>query len=129
MRYQVIKDLRIKTPTGEREFHPGQVITLPEDKATSLIEAGKVKEVSGAILWDTLSKLYLATLEQIGRAYPGPAIWDNSGVREAEDRLNEVWLASMRGEAILEDFKSALAVWEGLITSKGMPSDKRGKYE
>lgn len=40
MKYQLIKDLTIKTGAGEMLLKEGQVISLSDDKASQLIQAG-----------------------------------------------------------------------------------------
>lgn len=103
---------------GERVKFRYTLIDNPPIEAKTLLEAlkqhkGEVVDYFKRNSWDTLSRLHLATLEEIGRRKPGPEIWDHPGVREAEDRLNGVWLACMKGKACPEDFKKALDRWEG----------------
>jgi len=43
MRYQVSKGFKVKTSKEEMELQPGQVITLPYDKAKRLLAEGKIK--------------------------------------------------------------------------------------
>jgi len=45
MKYQVLDSLKVKTPQGEMQLKAGQVITLQEDKAIKLIEAGKINPI------------------------------------------------------------------------------------
>ncbi len=45
MRYQVLDPFKVKTPQGEMQLKAGQVITLPENKAIKLIEAGKINPI------------------------------------------------------------------------------------
>lgn len=63
MRYQVLEPFRVKTSQqGEIELQPGQIITLPKDKAIRLLNDGKItpiekvtykvySEVLGCYLW------------------------------------------------------------------------------
>lgn len=72
MKHQVLETFRVKTSQGELELQTGQVITLPEDKAISLIEAGKVRPVSESMLEQYKAfiqwlKTYQMTIEDIKR--------------------------------------------------------------
>lgn len=42
MRYQVLEAFKVKTSKEEMELQPGQVITLPHDKAIRLLNEGKI---------------------------------------------------------------------------------------
>jgi hypothetical protein len=73
MRYQIKEPLKAKTLQGEIELQAGQVITLPEDKAIRLIEAGKVRPVSESMLEQYKAliqwlKSYQMTIEDIKEA-------------------------------------------------------------
>lgn len=43
MRYAILDPFKIKTTQGEMQLQPGQVITLPQDKALKLLNEGKIK--------------------------------------------------------------------------------------
>ena len=49
MRYKVLDTFKAQTTKGEMELQAGQVITLQEDKAIKLIEAGKIKPIPETI--------------------------------------------------------------------------------
>ncbi len=73
MRYQIKEPLKAKTLQGEIELQAGQVITLPEDKAIRLIEAGKVRPISESMLEQYKAfiqwlKSYQMTIEDIKEA-------------------------------------------------------------
>jgi len=52
MRYMVIESFQVKTSKGDMVIETGQVITLQEDKAIKLIEAGKVNPIPDALTPD-----------------------------------------------------------------------------
>jgi hypothetical protein len=43
MRYKVLEAFKVKTSQGEIQLQPGQVITLPHNKAVRLRDEGKIK--------------------------------------------------------------------------------------
>ncbi len=43
MKYLVRESFKVKTSQGEKTIENGQVVSLPEDKAAPLIEAGKIE--------------------------------------------------------------------------------------
>lgn len=43
MRYKVIETFRIRTPHGEDEIQPGDLVKLSPEKARGLLERGKIK--------------------------------------------------------------------------------------
>jgi hypothetical protein len=45
MKCEVVSPLKVKTPNGELQLEPGQVINLPSDKAIEPICFGKVKPI------------------------------------------------------------------------------------
>lgn len=48
MSYQVLGQLKVKTPSGIRELQAGAVIDLPESMALRLIKGGKIKPVESS---------------------------------------------------------------------------------
>ena len=45
MKCEVVSPLNVKTPNGELQLEPGQIINLPSDKAIEPICSGKVKPI------------------------------------------------------------------------------------
>lgn len=45
MRYAILEPITVKKQGQETELQAGQIITLPEDRAIKLIEAGKIKSI------------------------------------------------------------------------------------
>ena len=45
MKYKVLDSLKVQTSQGRMELQPGQVITLPHDKAVRLLNEGKVTPI------------------------------------------------------------------------------------
>lgn len=45
MRYEVTTPFTVKTKQGDLNLHPGQVITIAEEKALKLIMEGKIKTI------------------------------------------------------------------------------------
>ena len=115
MNYQIIEPFRVKTLKGEIELKAGQTIILPEDKATLLLEQGRIRPVSQniPIPFDTLKNLYMDTFNRVGWAM---GLLARPGVIQAEGRLNQVWLDCMEGKASFEDFKTTLTEWEGVVS-------------
>ena len=56
MRYEVVIPFTVKTKQGDLNLHPGQTITLAEEKAVKLIGEGKIKPI-GEPKQDTLNNL------------------------------------------------------------------------
>jgi hypothetical protein len=50
MKYQVLDILKVKTPRGEIELQPGQLINLEPEKAITQIEIGKIKPIKEIML-------------------------------------------------------------------------------
>lgn len=49
MRYEVTTPFTVKTKQGDLNLHPGQVITIAEEKALKLIMEGKIKTIGEPI--------------------------------------------------------------------------------
>jgi len=45
MRYKILDNFKVKTSKGELELQADQVITLPKDKAISLLNEGKITPI------------------------------------------------------------------------------------
>jgi hypothetical protein len=58
MRFKVLDRLKVSTPQGERELDPGQIISLPKEKAIRLLNEGRIDPVGKFAL-----KLYSSILE------------------------------------------------------------------
>lgn len=65
------------------------------------------------IPFDTLKTIYLEAFNRIGWQ---SGLMVRPEVIQAEDRLNEVWLECMEGQATIEKFKATLKEWEGIIS-------------
>lgn len=59
MQYRASETFRVKTSKGEVSIRPGQIITLPDDKAAGLLSKGKIAPVEGfpALFRTTFDKL------------------------------------------------------------------------
>ena len=79
MRYQVLQPFRVKTSQGEREILPGQIITIPREKALKLLNEGKIiaikkiayklySEILQAYLWVVETKQDMHSLRAQGIA-------------------------------------------------------------
>ena len=49
MNYQVLDSFRAKTKEGDMELQRGQIITISSDKATKLIDSGKIQSLKDAM--------------------------------------------------------------------------------
>jgi len=85
---------------------------------------GLVSVSKGAYHTDTLDNLfnglYKETLDKLEQEGAGKISWEeldrrNPEIKQAEDKLNEIWLAGKEGEATLKEFKEALERWEQLM--------------
>ncbi|OGP65588.1 MAG: hypothetical protein A3K22_03525 [Deltaproteobacteria bacterium RBG_16_42_7] len=92
------------------------LIEPPKDKVIPLLDTLKrnkqavidyLEPKQDPIPFEVLRDLYLATFNRIG--------WKVGLMDKPEDRLNEIWLKAMEGQASIEDFKRTLAEWEKLI--------------
>lgn len=61
MEYQVLKSFKVKTSKEVLELTPGQVITLPQEKAIMLIEGGKITPI-GRVAYKVYSEVLRAYL-------------------------------------------------------------------
>lgn len=52
--YEVVENIKIKTPGGIKSLNRGQIIKLPEISAKSLIESGKIKPLPYLTRWGTV---------------------------------------------------------------------------
>jgi len=97
------------------------LIEPPKDKVLPLLDTLKrnrqavidyLKPKNKAIPYDSLKSLYLEAFNRTGWII---GLMDRPEVIQAEDKLNEVWLACMEGKATLEDFKATLNKWETVV--------------
>lgn len=56
MKYRVLETIRLKTPKGEIELHPGQVTALHSDVAIRLISEGRITPI-GEVAYKIHSKI------------------------------------------------------------------------
>ena len=68
MRYEVVIPFTVKTKQGDLNLHPGQVVTLEEEKAAKLIRERKIEPI-GDTKHDTLNNL-LSYFEEKGKIRP-----------------------------------------------------------
>ncbi|OGW36958.1 MAG: hypothetical protein A2Y97_10155 [Nitrospirae bacterium RBG_13_39_12] len=81
MKYQVLEAFKVRTSQGEMEPQPGQVITLPHDKAIRLLNEGKItpiervaykvySEILQAYLWivDTDQDMHSLRSQEVSEA-------------------------------------------------------------
>lgn len=113
MRYRVLDSFKAQTTKGEMELKAGQVITLPKDKAISLIEAGKIipvervayriySEILHAYLWvvDTDEDMHFLR----GRGV-SEAIYTADEIRKLKGMDKENLKAIHRVKEVFEDSK------------------------
>lgn len=60
MKYEVATFFTVKTKQGDLNLHPGQVITLAEEKALKLIMEGKIKTINEPIGKISVEKEFLS---------------------------------------------------------------------
>src|SRR4030043_835239 len=81
MKYQVLEAFKVRTSQGEMKPQPGQVITLPHDKAIRLLNEGKItpiervaykvySEILQAYLWivDTDQDMHSLRSQEVSEA-------------------------------------------------------------
>ncbi len=76
MKYRVSEAIRLKTPKGEIELHPGQVTALHSDVAFRLISEGKITPI-GEVAYKIHSKIL------------GDDLWIVPSDRELQDLVDE----------------------------------------
>jgi hypothetical protein len=66
VKFRVLESLKVKTPEGERELQPGEIITLPRDKAIELINQGRIAPI-GRVAYKVYSEIWepVRTLESL----------------------------------------------------------------
>ena len=57
MKFQVVETFKLKTPKEEIELQPGQIISLPNSLANTLIEKGRVIPLESLFVSSWLDKL------------------------------------------------------------------------
>ncbi|HOD35719.1 MAG TPA: hypothetical protein PLR20_08040 [Syntrophales bacterium] len=113
MIYEVVDTMRVKTPKGELELKPGQIISLDSLKALKFVEMGKLTpQVTAArfaflmqcmdSIWDSHA---LPLYKQGFRMTPA--------IKQAEVAVERLQEEVFQGKATLEDFRTAV---EELIT-------------
>lgn len=122
MRFQVAEKFRIRTPNGEIELNPGQVITLTEERARGLILNGRVvpllSEDPPKVFRGCFEKAdsevetvhLLGTIQMIREDFP--ELWTE--IEEAEDKINILWLQAREGAGDMETFREAVKKWKVL---------------
>lgn len=65
MRYRVLETFKVRASQEEMELQPGQVITLPHDKAIRLLNEGKITPVERVAykVWAEILQAYLWVVE------------------------------------------------------------------
>jgi hypothetical protein len=76
MKCRVLETIRLKTPKGEIELHPGQVTALHSDVAIGLISVGKITPI-GEVAYKIHSKIL------------GDDLWIVASDRELQDLVDE----------------------------------------
>lgn len=120
MRYTSVSDFTVKGSKGDITIKAGQTLDLPADKARGLIDRGKVKAVS--LKWDALSSIHLQVAQRLAADKIDFRL-SSREIAEAENALNEVWLACLHGKATLDDFKAINELWANAIRAV----NERGK--
>jgi len=102
VRYKILDNFKVKTSKGELELQAGQVITLPKDKAISLLNEGKItlidkepykvySEILQAYLWVVETDQDMHSLRSNGVT---EAIYTHDEIRElknmGKDSLKEI---------------------------------------
>ena len=61
MKYRVLRIFKVRTPEGEMDIQPGQIVILPQDKGIKLLNEGKVIPIERAALkvWSEVLQGYL----------------------------------------------------------------------
>ncbi len=80
MKYQVLEVFKVKTSQREMELQPGQVITLPQDKAIRLLNGGKIIPIPNELP------------EDVKKAYDErAAIMEYDGGLDREEAERQAW--------------------------------------
>ncbi len=118
MKYKVLDSLKAQTTQGEMELQPGQVITLPHDKAIRLLNEGKItpiekvaykvySEILQAYLWvvDTDEDMHSLRSQGVSEAiYTGDEIRKLRSL--SKDSLKEIHkVKQVFPESIVEEVK------------------------
>lgn len=121
MRYTAVSDFSIKGGKGDIAIKSGQTIDLPEDRAKTLIDRGKIKAIS--VKWDVLSKIHLSTARTLSAEGVNFRL-STPAIVQAEDALNEIWHACLKGQANIDDFKGVNEQWASAIREANKKSQK-----
>lgn len=128
MRYQVAEQITIRTPEGARTIEPGVVLALPVEKAARLVESGKVIPIhlqdDHQILAIRQARRYFEqAITELAKKCPKnfiahlkahrPEVW--AEVDEAQEVINEYWVALHTGEKVLQEFKMAVQLFKNKI--------------
>lgn len=114
MRYQVLRPFRVRTSQGERELLPGQIISLPHEKALKLLNEDKITPIEKVAykLYSEILQDYLwvvADDEDIKALKASEnvteAIYTADEVRKLKDTDKEGLKAVHRVKEVFEDSK------------------------
>lgn len=85
----------------------------------------KRASVPEVIRWDTLSHIHLQTARSLSADGVNFRL-STPAITEAEDALNEVWLACLKGRASIDDFKEINRLWADAVRATSEKA-KRGR--
>ena len=112
MTYQVLTELKVKTRQGEAILTPGQVINLNPAKADSLLALGKIKQIS---IEETLDAILWELMDRIIETHKGRQYQATDEIRGIEEEIDRLYKEVLKGQAKLEDFRSACGDWEKAV--------------
>jgi hypothetical protein len=81
VKFRVLESLKVKTPEGERELQPGEIITLPRDKAIELINQGRIAPI-GRVAYKVYSEILKTHLWAVAEGADRKALGACEDVRE-----------------------------------------------
>jgi hypothetical protein len=124
MKYQTTTPMKWKTSQGVLEIMPGQVVTMPEDKAARLVELGKVIPLRpGHRTLENYADAFRVALDSVAcRDALGEALrlvmqdrptWE--AIEAQEMQVNELWKLAQDGREVWGEYVGAVTRWKQMF--------------
>jgi hypothetical protein len=131
-RYLVKKAFCAETDNGEKEFHPGQTITLSDGAAELLLREGMIKLEGHELdpIWKNphppgMSESWRASAEEIMNCVLAGAAQQiqqagrydgGAGTKEIEGKITEIYKSVLNSEKTFKDFIEVANAWTATAT-------------
>ena len=122
MKYQVLEPFKVRTSQGEIELKPGQVVTLPHDKAIKLLNEGKITSVE-KVAYKVYSEILQGYLWIVDTDHDLSSFGDR-GITEAIYTGDEIKKLKRIDKDVLKELHKVKEVFENSIVEQVKPREK-----